>query len=457
MNLNDLLDNILFTLGEFNISVGNIILTLLLLIILIVVYSLLNYRFFPYYFKREEVSAEWQKKILRLNRFIFLFLALLSIVLGLGIDYELFVYEKPDGTPPNNTVSIRVSMIFQALLVFQFARLLDWVISKVLIHNYHKRRAEEQKAGISTYKKNPEATADRTVQYFVYALAVLLIIQQFNINDTLFSFENNAIEYQFTLSNILKAVLIVLAARLAGWILTQLVLFSYYKRQRINIGAQYAFNQLLQYFLYVIAILFALESLGVQLTVLWGGAAALLVGIGLGLQQTFNDFISGILLLFERTVEVGDVVQVDGLIGAVKKIGIRTSLIESWDNITVVVPNSKLTVEKVVNWSHYDNKARFSIKLGVAYGSNTQLVKQLLIKVAQENVYVLKYPASFVRFKDFGNSSLDFELHFWAQDFQKIEDIKSDIRFEIDAIFRENNVEIPFPQSDIWFRNLPKQ
>ena len=456
MNLNNLLDNILFTIGEFNITVGNIILVLLLLSILVALYKLVYVRFLPRYFRKEEVKSEWRRKIRRSTRLIFIFLALLVFVLGLGVDYVLYVYEKPNADPPENTVIIRISMILEALLVFQFARLLDWLVSKVLIHNYYKRRTEEQKPISTKYHRDPETSADRTVQYFVYVLAALLVIQYFNINDTLFSFDNNGITFRFTLSNVFRAALILLSARLAGWILTQLVLFSYYKKQRINVGAQYAFNQLLKYSLYTIAVLIALESLGVKLTVLWGGAAALLVGIGLGLQQTFNDFISGILLLFERSVEVGDVVQIDEMVGTIKRIGLRTTLVETRDNITVIVPNSKLTVEQVINWSHYDNKARFSVQVGVAYGSDTKLVKEILIKVAQDNGYVLRYPSPFVRFLDFGNSSLDFEIHFWTQDFTIIEDIKSDLRFEIDAAFREHRIEIPFSQTDVWFRNKPE-
>ena len=457
MNLNDLLDNILFSIGEFNITVGNIILVVLLLTILIALYSLLRRRFFPHYFKKEEVSELWQKKILGLTRLIFLFLTLLSIVLGLGIDYELYIYQKPNAEPPNDKVIIRVSMIIEAFLVFQFAKLLDWIISKILIHNYYKRRSQEQKPIAPKYHKNPETAADRSVQYFMYVLAILLIIQYFNIDDSISRFTTDNIQYNFTLSKILKAILILLSARLASWVLIQLVLFNYYKRERINVGAQYAINQLLKYLLYTIAVLIALESLGVKLTVLWGGAAALLVGIGLGLQQTFNDFVSGVLLLFERTVEVGDVVEVNGQTGTIKRIGLRTSLLETWDNITIIIPNSKLTVEQVINWSHYDNKARFSISIGVAYSTDAQVVKLLLTNIAKDNGYVLKYPAPFVRFANFGDSSLDFELHFWTQDFPQIENIKSDLRFEIDAIFKENNIEIPFPQNDIWIRNVPKQ
>lgn len=452
MTLNDFLDNILFTVGEFNITIGNLILVALILFIIFFLYLFISKRYLPKFFRRERVDSIWQKKIIRLTSFIFLLLTLLGIVLGAGLNYELYTYTKASG----DTVAINLSMIIQAILVLQFARLIDWLISKVIIQNYYKRRTEQKDPPSPRYGKEEMTKADSTVQYVVYALAILLIIQHFEINDTIFTFSGSDNTYRFTLSNIVTAVLIILSARLVNWILIQIVLFGYYKRKRIDIGAQFAINQLLKYFLYVIAILIALESLGVQLTVLWGGAAALLVGIGLGLQQIFNDFISGILLLFERTVEVGHVVEIDSLIGSVKKIGIRTSLVETRDNITVIVPNSILTSNNVINWSHYDNKARFQVSVGVAYGSDTQLVKKILLEVASENGYVIKYPSPFVRFIEFGDSSLNFELHFWSHEFIQIEDVKSDLRFEIDRLFRKNSIEIPFPQRDIWIRNNPQ-
>ena len=165
----------------------------------------------------------------------------------------------------------------------------------------------------------------------------------------------------------------------------------------------------------------AVETLGIQMTVLWGGAAALLVGVGLALQQTFNDLISGIILLFERSIEVGDVVNVSGMIGTVKRIGLRTSIVESVDNVTLLVPNSKFINEQVINWSHFDEKVRFKVSVGVAYGSDTKLVRKLLSKVAQENIYVLEYPSPFVRFVDFGSSSLDFQLFFYSRNLIVIE------------------------------------
>jgi small-conductance mechanosensitive channel len=140
------------------------------------------------------------------------------------------------------------------------------------------------------------------------------------------------------------------------------------------------------------------------------------------------------------------------MIGTVQKIGLRTSLIETRESITVVVPNSKLVTDNVINWSHLDKKVKFIISVGVAYGSDTKLVKSILLKVAEEHPEVVEHPNPFVRFTNFGNSSLDFELHFFSRNFMRIEDVKSDLRFEIDNNFRENDVEIPFPQRVVWMK-----
>ena len=150
---------------------------------------------------------------------------------------------------------------------------------------------------------------------------------------------------------------------------------------------------------------------------------------------------------------VGDVVEITNhQVGTVRKIGARTATIETRDDIIIFVPNSKLIGENVVNWSHVERKARFHVKVGVAYGSDTALVRELLIKVALAHERVIQTPQPIVRFLDFGNSSLDFEVLFWSRDLIRIEDVKSDIRFAIDQAFRENGVEIPFPQRDLWIR-----
>jgi small-conductance mechanosensitive channel len=309
---------------------------------------------------------------------------------------------------------------------------------------------------LDRYQTDSKNKTNRTVQYAVYILALLFIVQAFEIDWVFYTYKPAGAEdgqtRSFSVSNLLNAAFIIVLARLFSWMIIQLILSQYYRSKQINVGSQYAFNQLLQYFVYIIAGLMALEALGFTLTLIWGGAAALLVGVGLGLQETFKDLFSGVILLFERRAEVGDVVEVDGLIGTVKRIGVRTSLVETRDNIVVIVPNSRLIVQHFVNWSHNDNKARFYIKVGVAYGSDTELVKQLLLDIARSNAEVIRHPAPFVRFVDFGDSSLDFELHFWSHEFIRIEDVKSDMRFKIDQAFRENGVTIPFPQRDVWMK-----
>ena len=199
-----------------------------------------------------------------------------------------------------------------------------------------------------------------------------------------------------------------------------------------------------------------LQAIGVQPTALVAGGAALLVGIGLGLQQTFNDLISGVILLIDGTVEVGDVIKVDGLIGTVQKITIRTTHIQTRDTVIQIIPNSKLVNENVINWSHNRVPTRFQVNVGVSYASDINLVTSLILQAANDLPKILKKPAPSVQFIDFGNSSLDFQLHFYSNEYLKIEYLKSDVRYKIMELFRDNGIEIPFPQQDLWIRNLEK-
>jgi small-conductance mechanosensitive channel len=176
----------------------------------------------------------------------------------------------------------------------------------------------------------------------------------------------------------------------------------------------------------------------------------LLVGLGLGLQQIFQDFISGITLIIEGTLKVGDIVEmIDEEVGRVKEISMRTSKIETRDNIILIVPNSKLINDVVINWSHIEKKTRFNVDVGVAYGSDVNLVKEILLACAGNHNQIFSSPEPRVRFTDFGNSSLDFQLLFYTNETFRVEDIKSDLRFQIDEAFRKNKVRIPFPQRDV--------
>ncbi len=258
--------------------------------------------------------------------------------------------------------------------------------------------------------------------------------------------------YEFPLINLLYAIIILLIFRVLFWAIGKVILPPLFKRRKIDIGSQFAITQILKYFMYVIAILMAIQSLGIHLTVVWGGAAALAVGVGLGLQQTFNDLASGLILLFEGSVEVGDVVNIGGIIGSVYKIGLRTSKIITRENSVMVIPNSKLVTESTINWSHNDDKMRYGIKVGVAYGTDARLVKRVLLEVVEKHSKVLRNPAPFVWFQDFGDSALQFELFYWSKEFMTEHQIKSDLRFAINESFLNYKIEIPFPQNDVWLR-----
>lgn len=256
-------------------------------------------------------------------------------------------------------------------------------------------------------------------------------------------------DYKFTLYNILAFVGILVGARILVYFITVVVDKSLGNKEWVDNSKRYTIVKLVKYFIYTIALLLSIESLGINLSILLAGSAALFVGIGLGLQNTFNDMVSGLILLFEGVVKKGDIVDIGNTVGRVEQLDIRTSKIKTRDGIIIIVPNSHLINNEVINWSHSDLITRFKITVGVAYGSDTALVKKILLDVSEKHPDVITTKPTIVRFEDFGDSALIFELFFWAQKTWEIEIIKSDLRFRIDEEFRKQGVTIPFPQRDV--------
>ena len=258
----------------------------------------------------------------------------------------------------------------------------------------------------------------------------------------------NTDKITITVYNLLMAVIILFITWFVLWSIKRVFRRTVF-RKAIDPAKGHTVYQLIKYLLWVIALVLVLNTLGVRITLLLAGSAALLVGIGLGVQQVFKDIISGLFLLFEGHLKIGDVVELDGIVGIVKDIGFRTTTIESRDNIILIIPNSKFIGENVINWSHIEKKTRFHVNVGVAYGSDVEKVQKVLLECALEHKKITHDPEPFVRFYDFGNSSLDFQLFFWTDTAFRVENIKSDLRFAIDRKFRENKVTIPFPQRDV--------
>ncbi|MEZ5032672.1 MAG: mechanosensitive ion channel [Saprospiraceae bacterium] len=227
------------------------------------------------------------------------------------------------------------------------------------------------------------------------------------------------------------------------------------RRDDVDTGTTYAIYQIIRYVLWIIAIGLMLESFGIKLTLLLAGSAALLVGIGLGLQQTFNDIVSGIILLTEQSIKINDVLEIDGDVVMIQSIGLRTSKGLNRDDISIIIPNSLITTSKVINWSHQSDKTRFRIDVGVAYGSDVDKVIGILEESAREHPDVSGHQLIEGRLVNFGNSSLDFQLLFFSKNIFRINKVKSDIRRIINRKFQENGVVIPFPQMDVHIKDRP--
>jgi small-conductance mechanosensitive channel len=201
--------------------------------------------------------------------------------------------------------------------------------------------------------------------------------------------------------------------------------------------------------IYFLIMLITFHTLGINVTGIFAASAALLIGIGLALQTLFQDIISGIFILVDQTVHVGDIIELEGKVGRVEEIKLRTTRAITADNKILIIPNHLYLENSLYNWTQNGTTTRESVEVGVAYGSDVQLVKKLLLEAVLHHKDILKEPQPNVLFTDFGESSLNFKVAFTINDSFNARFPKSDIRFEIDRLFRENNITIPFPQRDI--------
>tara|TARA_B100001093_G_scaffold278203_2_gene265931 strand:- start:2700 stop:3524 length:825 start_codon:yes stop_codon:yes gene_type:complete len=207
------------------------------------------------------------------------------------------------------------------------------------------------------------------------------------------------------------------------------------------------------YFVYLIVILITFQNFGINLTGIFAASAALLVGVGLALQTFFQDIISGILILADQTVHVGDIIEIDGKVGRVENIKIRTTRAVTFDNKVLIIPNHKYLTNTLFNWTENGTVLRGNVSVGVSYDSDVEKVKELLLDIASSHPNLIQTPTPKVMFKNFGDSSLDFELIFTYNNGFRINLVESDIRFLIHKKFKENQIEIPFPQRVVHINN----
>jgi small-conductance mechanosensitive channel len=217
---------------------------------------------------------------------------------------------------------------------------------------------------------------------------------------------------------------------------------------------QYAIAQIVSNLVLVIGIFIVLENTGIHLGALTVFAGAVGVGVGFGLQNIASNFISGLVILAERPITIGDRVEVSGIVGQVQQIRARSTVILTNDNIAMIVPNTKFIDSPVTNWTYGDPRVRFRVPIGVAYGSDVKKVSEALIAAGRSNPHVLEHPAPSVFLKEFGDSSINFELVVWSSEMShRPSRFKSDLNFAIEEKLREAEIEIPFPQRDLHIRS----
>tara|TARA_R110000868_G_scaffold124711_9_gene329496 strand:- start:1139 stop:2077 length:939 start_codon:yes stop_codon:yes gene_type:complete len=205
----------------------------------------------------------------------------------------------------------------------------------------------------------------------------------------------------------------------------------------------------IKYLVYVVVILFTMSAAGINITILITASAALFVGLGLALQDIFQDIIGGVFIIVDKSLRVGDIIEIDNRVGKVFEIKLRTTRAITRDDKVIIIPNHKFISDIVYNYTQNHKTTRELVRIGVAYGSDIELVTKLLLEVVGTQRSILKSPKPFVIFEDFGDSALIFTVNFYLTDSFTDPKIKSEVRYKIDATFRKNNISIPFPQRDI--------
>jgi len=222
-------------------------------------------------------------------------------------------------------------------------------------------------------------------------------------------------------------------------------------RLDIDSSLRHTLRTMIFYFLLVVLTLFILRLLNIPVTVFTVIGGALAIGVGLGSQNIVNNFISGLVMMIERPVKIGDIVELDGITGRVEYIGPRSSRIKTMSNTHMVVPNSTFLEKNVLNWTLSDDIVRLNVSVGVAYGTDTKVVEEALMEVVKDVEKILKFPEPSVLFKDFADSSLNFDTNFWVKMYDPLQrfKIESEVRHKINALFIDKRITIAFPQRDI--------
>ncbi len=360
----------------------------------------------------------------------------------------------------NFAVQAMDSMIRSAAFV-----IMGWAMIRLVRASFELGAASLPTSGLNVVSRNVDSILRRVILFATTAIVIFIaanLLVAWKIYalpaealQAFFAFGMTTGAQRITIGHLVTAALILYAAFVLSWTLQALMMEKVLSRRQMDDGARLSIVRLMHYALVLVGFLIALSALGFELKNVTIIGGALGVGIGFGMQAIVSNFVSGLILLFERPIKVGDVIQLsDGQQGRVLHLGLRATTVQTFDRAEIVVPNSDLIANQVTNWTLGDRGMRLAIPVGVAYGSDVETVMCELLAAAMENEKVLKDPKPMVLFLNFGDSSLDFQLRAWIADFGERRIIQSDLIRDIDRRFRSEGIEIPFPQRDLHLRSV---
>lgn len=359
-----------------------------------------------------------------------------------------------------NFSSWLIQAVFETGMVVLFARMAVRLLSggielcnELLIHSERKF--------FQDYGTELSIRLKRLIRFFVYGFSIFYLLPAWRLFATLNEgwqfFSELSVEignFNLTVQMLVSALLAFYLSLQVSWVLQAVTETQVLRRRKADRGVQDAVKKLIHYGIVLIGFLFALSMLGLGLQNFVVLLGAFGVGIGFGLQDIVNNFLSGLILLFERPIKVGDGVLIDGEYGTVTRIGMRSTVVQNLDEAELIVPNSQMISQKVTNWTLSNRRVRIVVPVGVAYGSDLETVLAILAETGQQHPEVLDYPKPTPLFIQFGASSLDFELRVWISNVDNRPRVKNELLLYIDKRFREADIEIPFSQHDLHLRSV---
>ena len=342
---------------------------------------------------------------------------------------------------------ITVTHLVIPIVYLILLNLLGNLCRSILINKILNHRIEDRKTVLSI---------GNTTKYTILIIGVTILLSSIGLdsnsgwNKTIFGGEEHPVKlFDLMRFVFLFTLLVYFTSKLKSIFVKQIL-----SKYTTDIGVSQSIGTIIQYIVIIVGAFIIIQNVGINLGSLNVLAGALGVGIGFGLQNIANNFISGLIILFERPIKVGDRIEVGNIQGDVTKVSSRATTVNTNDNISIIVPNSEFINQRVINWSHNDRNIRFHVPVGVSYNEDPAKIKKILLDVAERNPDVLKRPAPEVLFIEYGDSSLNFDLMIWTSTYiNRPIILKSQLYYEIFERFKEHGVEIPFPQRDLHIKS----